>query len=116
MYGNMIDNGIWFEAPHDHYEHAKTIPSLINQRIKYIKQIKLLREAEKCIWYFDESWVNLNMSVDNVWLGSAGGSFKIPSGKGGRIIVLHVGGEQGWLPGAEIIQKGYTDVDADYHT
>ena len=40
--------------------------------------------------------------------------WKCPSGKGGRLLVLHAGMVDGWLSGAELIFQAKSS-SADYH-
>jgi len=41
---------------------------------------------------YDETWVNQNHSIKNIWQDSQNnGGLKVPVGKGGRFIVCHVG-------------------------
>jgi hypothetical protein len=56
------------------------------------------------------------MTVPNVWIDeNHEGGFKVPSGKGERLIVSHMGSSAcGFLPEAKLIFKE-TSKDADYH-
>ena len=38
----------------------------------------------------------------------------MPSGKGQRLIVLHAGSAEGWVPGADLMLRSKTN-SADYH-
>ena len=63
----------------------------------------------------DETWVNPHHSNDYIWIDSDGkGGWKVPSGKGVRLIVLHAGGENGWVDGVDLVFKSKTN-SADYH-
>ena len=42
------------------------------------------------------------------------GGWKVPSGKDQRLIVVHVGGVQDWVDGADLVFKSKTS-SADYH-
>ena len=42
------------------------------------------------------------------------GGWKVPSGKGQRLIVVHTGGGEGWVEGAELMFKWKTN-SVDYH-
>ena len=42
------------------------------------------------------------------------GGWRVPSGKGQRLIVVHAGGVEGWVGGADLIFKSKTN-SADYH-
>jgi hypothetical protein len=55
-------------------------------------------------------WVNARDNVEKMWVeddqraagGTKGGLHK-PSGKGGGLIKLHAGGENGWINGAALV-------------
>ena len=42
------------------------------------------------------------------------GGWKVSSGKGQRLIVVHAGGVKGWVDGADLVFKSRTN-SADYH-
>ena len=81
--------------------------------------------------YLDETWVDQNQCrkrawypeislVDDVMKNNQVGFAplpNIPSGKGKRIVVLHVGGaEIGFIPQCEMVFQGIHDDMGDYHT
>ena len=46
--------------------------------------------------YTDETWVNAHHPNKHFWVGSdRKGGWKVPSGKGQRLIVVHTGGVDG---------------------
>lgn len=74
-----------------------------------------LRENNTNLVYLYETWVNAHRSNDYVWIDNEGkGGWKVPSGKGVRLIVLHAGGENGWIDGVDLVFKSKTN-SADYH-
>lgn len=58
------------------------------------------------------------MTPTHVWADDAGhGALKVPSGKGERSIICHIGGAVGFVPAAKLIFCGSKSVkDSDYHT
>ena len=46
--------------------------------------------------------------------GDGKGGRKLPNGKGQRLIVVHAGGVEGWVEGADLVFKSKTN-SADYH-
>ena len=42
------------------------------------------------------------------------GGWKVPSGKGERLIVVHAGGVEGWVDGTDLVFRSKTN-SADYH-
>ena len=93
------------------YEQHRIVAS----RANYLKQIRRFRAAKRPIIYLDETWLNQNHTLQKCWTDYDGrGGLKVPSGKGKRLIVLHAGGEQGWIKGAELVFVGKKDT-GDYH-
>ena len=59
--------------------------------------------------------MNAHHGRDTLWVdmdGTAG--WKRPSGKGGRLTVLHAGTENGWVGGAELVFRAKAS-SGDYH-
>ena len=66
----------------------------------YLENILKLRRENKTLIYMDETWVNTHHSNEYIWVDSDGkGGWKVPSGKGQRLIVVHAGGAEGWVEG-----------------
>ncbi|XP_060846134.1 uncharacterized protein LOC132925787 [Rhopalosiphum padi] len=99
---------------------------LIVWRRKYLYDIRKYREEGRTIYYLDETWLNAGDCVDRVWKNNTVLSKhdvfnkglttgpQNPSGKGKRLIILHIGSENGFLPGGLLcfISKKNT---GDYH-
>lgn len=71
--------------------------------------------------YLDESWVNARDGKEKVWVKddptAAGGmkdGIRKTSGKGNRLILLHVGSESGWVDGAALVFQS-KKVTGGYH-
>jgi len=101
-----------------YYQNLKEDVSIAAQRVNYIKKVRQYRSEGRAIYYQDETWVNKNMTPANVWLDEDGhGGLKVPQGKGERSIICHVGGRDGFVPGAKLIFRGSKALkDSDYHT
>ena len=64
--------------------------------------------------YLDETWANAHDRKDKAWVekdditGGTIGGIKRPSGKGLRLIILHAGSENGWVPNncASVFKSG----------
>ena len=55
----------------------------------------------------DDTWLNAHHTHEHCWLDSDGrGGIRVPSGKGGRLMILHAGSEHGWIPNAALILSG----------
>lgn len=81
-------------------------------RIKYIEDVYKYREQGISIYYLDETWVNVGDCNNKIWQDKTmmslrgdvflnGLSFGTPSptGKGKRLIVIHIGSEEGFVDG-----------------
>ena len=71
--------------------------------------------------YLDDTWANAGESVEKMWVeddpvvsGGAIGGVRKPSGKGNCLIILHAGGENGWVNSADIVFQSKKATD-DYH-
>jgi len=95
-------------------------------RRRYLRSIKKFREEGRHIYYLDETWVNAGDCPDKVWVdttitsnrdaflkGLSTGAVN-PSGKGKRLIVLHIGSEDGFVPGGLLCFESKKN-SRDYH-
>ncbi|KAF0725463.1 DDE 3 domain-containing protein [Aphis craccivora] len=84
---------------------------IILWRTRYLADIRKYRDEGRHIYYLDETWVNAGDCTSKTWVdktiksprdaflrGLTTGS-QNPSGKGKRLIVLHIGSEDGFVPG-----------------
>lgn len=101
-----------------YYQQLKENVSVAGQRAKYIREVMAARAAGRPIFYQDETWANKNMTPIKVWVDECGsGGLKVPSGKGERSIICHIGGSTGFVGGAKLIVRGAKSLKgADYHT
>ncbi|XP_054256828.1 uncharacterized protein LOC129000372 [Macrosteles quadrilineatus] len=92
---------------------------LIIWRRKYLRDIRKYRRENKPIYYLDETFLNAGHTVKHAWRpsyiksarhaaleGETTGLKNIP-GRGGRLIVVHIGNENGFLKEAseELVQN-----------
>lgn len=100
---------------------------LILWRHRYLREIKQFREEGRPIFYLDETWTFAGLTTPKSWQdtnlktsrqsfleGFGRGCLRDPTGKGERLIVLHVGNEYGFLDGAGLVFRT-TGKLADYH-
>ncbi|XP_015370672.1 PREDICTED: uncharacterized protein LOC107166498 [Diuraphis noxia] len=99
---------------------------LINWRRNYLYDIRKYRGEGKSIYYLDETWLNVGDCVDRVWVDttiqSKQDAFnkglttgpKNLTGKGQRLIVLHIGSDMGFLEGGLLCFVSKKN-SADYH-
>lgn len=94
-------------------------------RRKYLRQIKEHRKANKTIYFLDETWVNAGHVKSKAWLdksiknqrhafqdGLSTGP-RVPTGKGKRLIVLHIGSDKGFVEGGLLVFESKSTKD--YH-
>lgn len=98
---------------------------IILWRRKYLRQIKKFREEGRKIYYQDETWVNEGHVKKYVWhddtvksnrdaiLNGLSTGLKTPSGKGQRLIISHMGNEDGFKQDALLLF--HSKSSGDYH-
>ena len=65
--------------------------------------------------HLDETWLSAHHTCENCWIDYDGkGGLRVPFGKGGRLIILHAGWEQGWIADTELVCREKTGT-GDYH-
>ena len=94
---------------------VKERPDIVAKRHEYLSQIKKIRQLKVCpIYYLDETFLNTNHTKSKCWVIGGSGGLKVPTGKGGRLIILHAGSKDGFLPGALLSFESKTGSQ-DYH-
>ncbi|XP_076299344.1 uncharacterized protein LOC143218186 [Lasioglossum baleicum] len=99
---------------------------IVSWRQNYIKNIRELREEGRPIYYLDETWYNCGDVVNKLWVDTKVTSprnaeerrlstgLPAPANKGKRLIILHIGSEDGFLPGGLLCFESKKNT-ADYH-
>ncbi|KAL4101220.1 hypothetical protein QTP88_021240 [Uroleucon formosanum] len=99
---------------------------LISLRRNYLLKIKHYRAQNRPIYYLDETWVNAGETHSRTWVDTTVASTrdahlrglttgqKAPSGKGKRLIVLHIGSSDDFVPGGLLCFESKTN-SAYYH-
>ena len=78
--------------------------NILEQRHTYLQTVLQLRKQNKTLVYTDETWVNAHHSNEYIWVDNDGkGGWKVPSGKGRRLIVVHAGSAEGWIDGGALV-------------
>lgn len=92
-------------------------PRIEQRRFRYLHQIETYRLEKRNIVFIDETWFNVVDKTCKSWFDStAASSVKSRrSGKGQCIILLHAGGENGWVSGAQFVLHTKTSGNCDYH-
>ena len=103
--------GIQLQEKRDSKLYVYEQQHIIEQRHKYLQAIRKLRHDNKySLIYTDETWVNAHHTNEHIWIDSDGsGGWKVPSCKGQRLIVLHAGGVEGWVEGADLVFRSKTN-------
>ncbi|XP_062523606.1 uncharacterized protein LOC134198261 [Corticium candelabrum] len=88
---------------------------IIAARHHYLRQIKKYRDEGRPIVYLDETWLNAHHTLKRCWADYDGkGGLRVPSGKGGRLIILHAGWKEGWISNADLVFRGKKGT-GNYH-
>ena len=122
LYRFMKSTGFVYGDRLSHYEHTKRRADIVSMRDNYLDWIAKYRTEGYRIYYQDETWVFKNMTCSKVWRNildtTTDETFKVPSGKGDRNIVSHIGSaETGLLPNCLLLFRGSkSNKSADYHT
>ena len=93
-------------------DKVKERPDIVQRRHEFLRKMKKLRLTNRKIIYFGETWVNANHTVGYCWLGKDNeGGLPVPSGKGSRLIILHAGSADGFIPNCllSFVSKSTTD-------
>lgn len=123
----LLELGFCFRKSTDNRQVVTERTDIVNKRIEYLIEIEKYRNEGYNIVYLDETWVNQNHHKNYGWLPKCqpfGKDVeqdrtvklpKFPSGKGKRLIVLHCGSKDGFIPGCELVFVGQ-HKDGDYHS
>jgi transposase len=84
------------------------------KRISYLTQIKRYREEGRPVVYMDESYVLSSHVAGKIWADTSGKGLHAPVSKGDRLIIIHAGGEKGFVPNALTMWKA-GQSSGDYH-
>ena len=77
----------------------------VNLRQEYLREIKEYHESNRHIIYLDETWFDTH-DVQYGWVDETQNcSLNAPCSRGKRIIILHAGSENGFVPNALVGQK-----------
>ncbi|KAJ4445926.1 hypothetical protein ANN_12612, partial [Periplaneta americana] len=83
-------------------------------RIAYLRAIHKFREDGRPIIYTDETYLHSSHTTTHEWTDSSTEGLKAPMNKGQRLIIVHAGGENGFVPNALLIFKSGLKT-GDYH-
>lgn len=101
---------------------------LIVWRHSYLRSIRQFRKENRNIVYMDETWVNAGQATSKIWkdktiktpkdafLSGLTTGLKDPTQRGPRFVIVHAGGESGFVENAELVflaKKGAADFHAE---
>lgn len=83
-------------------------------RINFLQKINFYREQNRPIIYIDETYLHGGHTQSKSWSDNSSEGLFSNISKGQRLIMLHAGGEMGFLPNTLVIFKSGTK-SGDYH-
>lgn len=84
------------------------------KRIEYLRAIANYRRENATIVYLDETYVLSSHCSTKSWSDSSIEGLHVPINKGDRLIIIHAGGEIGFIPNALLTWKA-SSKSGDYH-
>lgn len=84
------------------------------QTLCFIRKIKKYREEMRPIIYVDDTYIHSSHTTPHSWYDSTGAGTRAPVSKENRLIIVHAGGEAGFVPDALLIYKSSAQT-GDYH-
>ena len=83
-------------------------------RLKYLKQIKMYRSQGRTIIFLDETYIHAGHTTTKCWTDNSLKGLFSDIGKGKRLIIVHAGGDMGFIPNSLLIFKSGS-TSGDYH-
>ncbi|KAJ8940711.1 hypothetical protein NQ318_009114 [Aromia moschata] len=90
---------------------------IVELRQEYLRKIKGYRDSNRTLIYLDETWFDTHDVVKYGWVDDTKNcSLNTPCSRGKRVIILHAGSKDGFVPNALLLSaKNITKSSADYH-
>lgn len=82
--------------------------------MRFLQSIKKYRNEGRPIIYTDETYVHSSHTKPCSWTDGTKEGLKKPVSKGPRLIVVHAGYNQGFIPNALLVYKSH-QISGDYH-
>lgn len=92
-------------------------PEIAAWRARYLRRLKEnndLGADKKPVTYLNETWIHSHYTVHKCWQNSLDKGIRKNYSPGQRWIIVHAGGENGFIDGAELLYKCKSKQD-DYH-
>lgn len=84
------------------------------KRISYLRSLKHYRSQNRPIIYLDESYILSTHVSSKTWSDGSNNGMHVPISKGERLVIIHAGGEKGFVPNAFTCWKA-SSHSGDYH-
>lgn len=84
------------------------------QRINFLTKIAEFRSQGRPIVYTDETYIQTSHTSSKAWTDGTTSGLKQPVSKGNRLIIVHAGGKDGFVPNALLMFKA-NQKTGDYH-
>ena len=90
---------------------------LVRWRYDYLIQIRRYRNEGRYIVYLDETWFDIHDIARKGWCDKSEKCVvDTPASRGKRLVIVHAGGENGFVPGCALLcGKSMKNCHADYH-
>lgn len=88
--------------------------SIRAKRLNYLREIQRYRREGRNIVYMDETYIHSSHTTPFAWSDTSLQGLFAPVSKGRRLIIIHAGGEQGFIPNAYVRFKSQ-QKSGDYH-
>lgn len=89
-------------------------PDIRHKRILYLRAIQEYRQNKRPIIYNDESYIHSSHTTSHAWSSGETDGLKKPLSKGNYAIIVHAGGEEGFVNDALLTFKS-GQKSGDYH-
>lgn len=89
-------------------------PENVAWRARYLREIRQHRYNKRNIVYLDETYIHSTLSVPSCWQSETEIGSAKATGKGRRLIIIHAGGECGFVKNALLIFQSQ-QKSGDYH-
>ena len=114
---NLLMNGFKFRKQ-DKRKQLIEKSDVVTARSAFLREMKKVRAAveQRRIIYLDETWFNQYDMCETAWLDDENiTGRKTVIGKGKRLIIVHAGSAEGFVPGA-LLHLRTDGKNADYHS
>ncbi|XP_050497226.1 uncharacterized protein LOC126878514 [Diabrotica virgifera virgifera] len=89
-------------------------PNIQHLRLNFLRSMKRYRNANHPIIYMDETYVHSSHTYQKSWSDSSNKGIQKPVSKGQMLVIVHAGGESGFVKNAYLRYKP-TIKTGDYH-